>query len=565
MAPRHIAQALGLLSLASSVLSLYVTPESDCAALCLGSANETISSTEASISASDIACRDAEYSSSSSGIRYRNCIDCLSKSQETDGEESDLQWMLYNMRYALNTCLFDESTAVNSPCIINYACEPLEDALRTGLTTPGEQNFDYCTADEGAFSKKWHWSCVSCLKSSGTQVYLSNFLQALKAGCEQKPELGDVLTMRGEIFSKTLLNITVTNTTLPGEGGADSSTMTTGTLVGIGVGGGLGLLGAIALTVACCRRRKKRKAAEQDDLDRTPPPDRSNASSFTAINHSPFLRDHKKSPSISTEYELQEKQKHINNADYYDRMEEEARIGRANASYNFDPRLSQHGPGSAMPTHPAYNPRMTMSQPAKLSSLAPAPQRSRANTPDSYALQAYLNAAEDGVPGGIPRSGSQTPSGRGSPPASTGRSSAEPPVTGTSTTLTAQQLPGGIPPPPPGPPPSQAHAAASKTRSTRAPSLVLPSLPRIRMPKRYAPPTINVEGATPVDGDRHPADEMQISEPIALHEARFTDKPLGGPVVLADSAPKRNIDPRVYENDQPINSGKSTLFGWSGN
>ncbi|KAG7134602.1 hypothetical protein HYQ46_009074 [Verticillium longisporum] len=157
MAPRRTARALGLLSLAASVLSLYVTPESDCAALCLGSANETISSTEASISASDIACRDAEYSSSSSGIRYRNCIDCLSKSQETDGEESDLQWMLYNMRYALNTCLFDESTAVNSPCIINYACEPLEDALRTGLSTPGEQSFDYCTADEGAFSRKWHW------------------------------------------------------------------------------------------------------------------------------------------------------------------------------------------------------------------------------------------------------------------------------------------------------------------------------------------------------------------------------------------------------------------------
>ncbi|EEY14091.1 conserved hypothetical protein [Verticillium alfalfae VaMs.102] len=545
MAPRHIARALGLLSLASSVLSLYVTPESDCAALCLGSANETISSTEASISASDIACRDAEYSSSSSGIRYRNCIDCLSKSQETDGEESDLQWMLYNMRYALNTCLFDDSTAVNSPCIINYACEPLEDALRTGLSTPGEQNFDYCTADEGAFSKKWHWSCVSCLKSSGTQVYLSNFLQALKAGCEQKPELGDVLTMRGEIFSNTLLNITVTNTTLPGEGGADSSTMTTGTLVGIGVGGGLGLLGAIALTVACCRRRKKRKAAEKDDLDRTPPPDRSNASSFTAINHSPFLRDHKKSPSISTEYELQEKQKHINNADYYDRMEEEARIGRAKASYNFDPRLSQHGPGSAMPTHPAYNPQRTRPTPTLSKPiLMPLKTESQAacHAPDH---KPHLAVAHH--------------------PASTGRSSAEPPITGTSTTRTAQQLPGGIPPPPPGPPPSQAHVAASKTRSTRAPSLVLPSLPRIRMPKRYAPPTINVEGATPVDGDRHPADDMQISEPIALHEARFTDKPLGGPVVLADSAPKRNIDPRVYENDQPINSGKSTLFGWSGN
>ncbi|KAM0332964.1 hypothetical protein ACHAQA_001620 [Verticillium albo-atrum] len=467
--------------------------------------------------------------------------------------------MLYNMRFALNTCLFDDATAVNSPCIINYGCGPLEDAITTGLSSPGDFNFDYCTADEGAFAAKWHWSCVSCLKSSGTQVYLSNFLQALKAGCQQQPELGDLLTMRGDIFSKTLLNITVTNTTLPGEGGAGSSTMTTGTMVGIGVGGGLGALGAVALIVACCRRRKKQKAAEESDLDRTPPPDRSNASSFTAINHSPFLRDHKKSPSISTEYELQEKQRNINNPDYYDRMEEEARIGRANASYNFDPRLSQHGPGSAMPTHPAYNPRMTISrEPTKPASLTPGFHRPRANTPDSYALQAYLNAADDGPPGSVSRPRSQTPSGRGSPPASTGRSSAEPPTTNGA----AAQLPNGIPPPPPGPPPAKAHTPPQQQRSGRAPSLVMPSIPRIRMPKKYSPPTINVEGATPIEGDRR-GDEMQISEPISLHEKRFTDKPLGGPVVLADVAPKRDIDPRVYESDRPINSGKSTLFGWS--
>lgn len=78
------------------------------------------------------------------------------------------------MRYTIDTCLFNDETAVNSPCIINYGCEPLEDAVATGLSDPGEKHYDYCTADDDVFMDTKHWACVSCLQGSADQVYLSN-------------------------------------------------------------------------------------------------------------------------------------------------------------------------------------------------------------------------------------------------------------------------------------------------------------------------------------------------------------------------------------------------------
>lgn len=82
--------------------------------------------------------------------------------------------MADNMRYALDTCLYNMDYRVHSPCIIRSGCEPLETALETGLDTPGEAPFEFCTADNDMFFSRSHWGCVSCLNAGGVQTYLSN-------------------------------------------------------------------------------------------------------------------------------------------------------------------------------------------------------------------------------------------------------------------------------------------------------------------------------------------------------------------------------------------------------
>ncbi|OLN84909.1 hypothetical protein CCHL11_03925 [Colletotrichum chlorophyti] len=540
------------LSLATAILSLQVTPDSGCAALCLGGPNGTaVDTTTSSTNSSDIVCENDQYQSTGKGIKFKNCITCLQKSQATKGPESDAAWFLYNIRYAVDVCLFDFPDVIshiNSPCIINSACRPLKDALTTALIAPdATAAYDYCTADGNRFSSSNWWSCVRCLQSSDSQSYLSNFLIALKAGCQQKPTNGSLLGLTGHLFSKEAVNITepITNVTLPGDGGASSTTMTLGTIVGIAVGGGLVFIGAICLFIVYCRRQRKQRM--QDAARVAPGHPRSRTSSFTAINHSPYIpiTDHKKSSSVNSyNFELQEKQNFTNNAEYYDKLEQEIQAGRSIAHYNFDPHAGHHGLDSALPTHPAYIPRAMSRQSNRTNTPSP-PNLRKTNTPDSFALQTYLHAVEEPGMSAVrpppPAAVSRTPS-----PARSQTSRAENNVS----THNAS-----IPPPPP---PSQGRP--SRRKSGMIPSLSLPSVPRIRVPKKYSPPQIIVEGATPV-ADRGEVREMQISQPLTFHEDRFQDRPLAGRAVISHVVPVRDIDPQDYEGDMPIRSGKSTLYG----
>ncbi|KAF9881199.1 hypothetical protein CkaCkLH20_01349 [Colletotrichum karsti] len=546
----HFLAGFWLITIA---LSLEVTPGSDCAALCLGGTNETtVDTATTGTNSSDIVCEDAQYHTTGKGIKFKNCVSCLQKSEAAKGAASDAAWFLYNIRYAVDVCLFDFPDAIshiNSPCIINSACRPLKNALTAGLTTPdAATSFDYCTADGDKFSSSNWWSCVRCLQSSEDQSYLSNFLIALKAGCQQKPANGHLIGLTGQLFSDSAVNITepTTNTTLPGDGGASSTTMTTGTIVGIAVGGGLVFVGAICLFIIYCRRQRKQKLLQGGDSDTLPHQPRSHSNSFVTMNNSPYvpIGDHKKSSSINSyNYELQEKQSFSNNADYYDKIEQDIQAGREMAHYNFDPRSNNHALGSALPTHPAYIPRAMSRQSTRVPEPQP-PSSRKTNTPDSYALQTYLNAVNDegvtGIKAPPAAAVSRTPS-----PAHSHESRG-------SQAVQPKMVSVPPPPPPPGPP--------TRKTSSRIPSLVLPSVPRIRVPKKYSPPQIKVQGATPI-ADQGETENMQISQPLTFHQERFADRPLAGrAAVISHVAPARE-DPQEYEGDMPIRSGKSTLYG----
>lgn len=95
---RHSAPLALLFSLllsSSSVLALEVAPGSDCAAYCLddsdGNSNDP---KDSNTNSTDIVCHDGDYSSESRGIKFKNCQECLQKSEHVNGTESDLHWFM---------------------------------------------------------------------------------------------------------------------------------------------------------------------------------------------------------------------------------------------------------------------------------------------------------------------------------------------------------------------------------------------------------------------------------------------------------------------------------------
>lgn len=335
----------------------------------------------------------------------------------------------------------------------------------------------------------------------------------------------------------------------------NSTAMTTGAIVGIAVGASLLFLGGTALFWVYYRKQKR---IYGDDFNSQYDPRTGNKSispplvggfnSTDTHNHSQF-----------SDYELKAQQSYNNNAEYYHSIEKEMQTRRP--QYAFDPHKPGSGPSGALPTHPAYISQAL----GRNSSRDPSPQPPRAiksNKPDSYALAAYLHAAEDaalllpGPPPGPPpathsRGSSPTPSRASLPQNHHIRSSSSSSVRN-SPRLTALQ-----PPPPP-------------PRQPKVPSLVLPSVPRIRVPKKYAPPKIQIEGATPVadQGEILPF-ELEISNPVIEHDKRFVDDPFEArrkanqPVATQRIMEQEVVDrrPRRFIEETTIQTGKSSMYG----
>jgi hypothetical protein len=96
--------ALSNLALLPSVLALQVTPDSECAALCSDGSNSTLTNPNTiTTNSSDIVCGDEEYSKSGKGIRFKNCLNCLQKSDSTWKDESDVFWFLCMSTQAVYT------------------------------------------------------------------------------------------------------------------------------------------------------------------------------------------------------------------------------------------------------------------------------------------------------------------------------------------------------------------------------------------------------------------------------------------------------------------------------
>ncbi|KAK9770421.1 putative LPXTG-domain-containing protein [Seiridium cardinale] len=543
------------------VAALQVSPGSTCANICLDNPeSDPLNASSSSTTVADIACNDDDYQSSSTGIKFKNCLECLQTSTNVSGTENDVSWFLYNLRYSVDVCVYgfpNATKSVSSPCDIDYACQPLKTALETNSLDPEKATeFDYCDADGGKFSGTQVDACIQCFGSSSNQAYMANFITALKAGCQQRPEAGVLLGLSGSPFTDSLVNITSPPSNETASSGSDSPTaMTTGAIVGIAVGASLLFLGGTALFWVYYHKQKHLYGSEFDsqydprvgNKSISPPM----VGGFNSIDTS--------DQSHFSDYELKAQQAYNNNADYYDSIEKEMQTRRP--QYAFDSNKPGSGPSGALPTHPAYINRAL----SRNSSRDPSPQPPRpikSNKPDSYALATYLSAGEDalklpGPPPGPPpatlaRGSSPQPSRGSIPRPLHGRTPSDSSVH-SSTRMTALQPP---PPPPP--------------RQTKVPSISLPSVPRIRIPKKYSPPKIQIEGATPVaeQGEVLPIG-LEISNPVIEHDRRFVENPFGAgrranqppgpPQVVEQKAVDRR--PRAFIEEVPIHTGKSSMYG----
>lgn len=373
-------------------------------------------------------------------------------------------------------------------------------------------------------------------------------MTALQAGCEQNPAPGEVLGLSGSLFTGSLVNIT----SLPTEASSNNKDSgfgitSTGAIVGISLGGGLLLFGGIALFWVYHRRQKRA-------FGRIPSPDndsRGGNRSITPYSGGISAAEKRTPPSQTGNYELRTQRSFTNNAEYYNMLEKEVQSNRSRFAAVSNHPMS--GPQNVLPTHPAYLPRAHSRQASHELSLQP-PRPIKTNKPDSYALQAYLTAAEDsGVlnpfppppPGPPPAAVIGAPSrfrgplldqhpthSRNSSTDARGPSADQRPLLnpGVQNTANAENLP---------PPPS--------TRPPKVPFLAFPSVPNIRMPKKYTPPLITVQTATPTDDHFEQGPQSNGQQP---------DVPAGSSIIKAAVAdepqPKESLWAKRRQRPPPL-------------
>ncbi|KAL1878043.1 hypothetical protein VTK73DRAFT_8178 [Phialemonium thermophilum] len=262
----YVVTILSIFLSFSIVLGLQVTPNSPCASACLDSDSLDKSDPNSSNTKnSDIACLDVSSGSTKSGFKWKNCMSCLQNSTFSQGTENDQLWFLYNSRYALSYCVFGFPNATDvsqSPCVTSAACGPLRDALQDGIPDPrGSSQYGYCSVDEGVMTGEGYSQCLACISATGETQFISNYLVALEAGCQQRPSPGHVIGLNDTVFSKTIVGIVdpAAITAQPNKTGRNGH-LSTPTLTGIAVSAAVVLLFLAALLYIRQRRRKNRLA-----------------------------------------------------------------------------------------------------------------------------------------------------------------------------------------------------------------------------------------------------------------------------------------------------------------
>ncbi|KAJ5175205.1 uncharacterized protein N7482_001082 [Penicillium canariense] len=249
---------------APGVLGLRTTSGSPCSDICNKESTNT--------TASEIVCLDTDFDKGK-GKTFEDCVTCLLKSSFVDrpSGETDVNWGLYNLRYAFTSCVFGyPATAANisTPCTVG--CQSIESAVVDDITIPSASNFDnWCSAT--GFADNVINDCEFCYNLTyqqvNPQVYMANFLESIRYNCHFSTGIGlafDIAPSR--IFTETLL---------PSSMSLSTSTSTSGSGVNLGVVIGLPIMGFFIILCslgACCfffirwQRKRVGRGRYQDHL-----------------------------------------------------------------------------------------------------------------------------------------------------------------------------------------------------------------------------------------------------------------------------------------------------------
>ncbi|KAJ5090639.1 hypothetical protein N7532_009323 [Penicillium argentinense] len=252
---------LALFLSAVPVSALRTTSGSPCADVC-GSSNTT---------ASEIACLDSQYNQTKGGA-FEKCVSCQLESTYTDrtSGETDVNWGLYNLRYAVSSCIFGypaQTSNLSSPCPVS--CDGVRAAVETDLKNPSADNFNsWCGVS--TFADNVVNSCEFCYNLTASQnqaqVYLANFLESIRYNCHFEAVTGSAFDIApSRIFTSVLLPSSMSLTT--------STSSSSGVNLGLVIA--LPVLGFVIILIGlgtCCfffiryRRKRTRRGRHQNHM-----------------------------------------------------------------------------------------------------------------------------------------------------------------------------------------------------------------------------------------------------------------------------------------------------------
>ncbi|OKL56446.1 hypothetical protein UA08_08224 [Talaromyces atroroseus] len=252
---------LGLLAFTiPTIHALRTVQGSPCTSLCGDTSNTT---------SSEISCIDSAYNTTQTGETFESCVSCLLESnfQNATSGETDVNWGLYNLRFAFTSCVYDYPvpvTNVSTPCLVS--CTTLGPALEMQLTDPvGSDLSSFCNST--FFADNVVTTCENCYTLTTEQAYLTNFLEAVRYNCHFPNDPGVAYSITPDrIFNDTELPSTTNSY------GATTSATSTGEsnvkkyLTVIIVMPIIGFLAISALTALCCFcliQRRRRLAEER--------------------------------------------------------------------------------------------------------------------------------------------------------------------------------------------------------------------------------------------------------------------------------------------------------------
>ncbi|KAL2836574.1 hypothetical protein BJY01DRAFT_54815 [Aspergillus pseudoustus] len=183
-----------------------------------GSPCENTCSPSNATTSEEIVCTDQEFGDTQVGRKFEDCIQCQLQSTFTNDAtgESDVEWGLYNLRYAFTSCVYgypEKVSNISNSCPV--ACQELESALEFELTDPSPLSLDtWCGTS--SFADNEITDCNTCYNLTydevTRQVYLANFLESLRYNCHfETPTDEEFPISPSRIFSESLLPSSTAN------------------------------------------------------------------------------------------------------------------------------------------------------------------------------------------------------------------------------------------------------------------------------------------------------------------------------------------------------------------